>query len=140
MPMDSKDRKILSRLMENARVPKTKIAESLGVSETAVRKRITNLEREGVILGYRVMVNYKRANMFASITGIDVGPEHLWNIINALRGMDEVKTIMLTSGDHTIMTEIVAHSLDELSELHTEISRMEGVKRICPAIVLETIK
>ncbi|WP_042684514.1 Lrp/AsnC family transcriptional regulator [Methermicoccus shengliensis] len=138
--MDSKDRKILSRLMENARVPKTKIAESLGVSETAVRKRITNLEREGVILGYRVMVNYKRANMFASITGIDVGPEHLWNIINALRGMDEVKTIMLTSGDHTIMTEIVAHSLDELSELHTEISRMEGVKRICPAIVLETIK
>jgi len=140
VPMDSKDRKILSRLMENARVPKTKIAESLGVSETAVRKRITNLEREGVILGYRVMVNYKRANMFASITGIDVGPEHLWNIINALRGMDEVKTIMLTSGDHTIMTEIVAHSLDELSELHTEISRMEGVKRICPAIVLETIK
>jgi len=91
--MDSKDGKILSRLMENARVPKTKIAESLGVSETAVRKRITNLEREGVILGYRGMVNYKRANMFASITGIDVGPEHLWNIIDALKGMDEVKAI-----------------------------------------------
>jgi len=40
------DRKIISTL-ENARTPKTKIAQMLGISETTVRRRITSL-MEGV--------------------------------------------------------------------------------------------
>ena len=100
--MDERDRKIISMLLRDARTPKTKIAKMLGLSETAVRKRITKLEKEGVILGYNAMLNYK--NLFASLTGIDVGPEHLWDVIKKLKEMEEVKIVMLTSGDHTIMS------------------------------------
>jgi Lrp/AsnC family transcriptional regulator for asnA, asnC and gidA len=138
--MDKKDSIILSSLMKNARIPKTRIARTLGISETAVRKRIANLERIGVILGYRAIINFKKANLFASITGIDVEPESIWKVIEKLKDAENVKTVFLTSGDHTIMAEILAQSLEELSEIHSKLMEMDGVKRVCPAVILDVVK
>ncbi|RLI72174.1 transcriptional regulator [Archaeoglobales archaeon] len=138
--MDNKDYTIILKLLENARIPKTKIAKIIGISETAVRKRISNLEKNGVILGYKAIVNYKKANMFVSLTGVDVKPENIWKVIRMLKEMNEIKSVMLTSGDHTIMVEVIAKSLDELSNLHNEISRFDGVEKVCPSVVLEVIK
>ncbi len=138
--MDEKDRKIISMLMENARIPKTKIAESLDVTETAVRKRISKLEKTGIIMGYRAVINYKSAGLSASLTGLDVEPDRLWEVIDRLKGMEEVKSIYLTTGDHMIMLEIVGSSVDELSKIHERISKLGGVKRICPAIILDVLK
>ncbi|RUM34270.1 MAG: transcriptional regulator [Archaeoglobus sp.] len=138
--MDTKDRTILKILMENARTPKTQIAKVLGITETAVRKRISKLEREKVILGYKVVINYKTAGLSASLTGVDVVPEKLWSIISKLKDVEGVKSIILTTGDHMIMLEIVAESVEELSEIHGRIEKLEGVKRICPAIVLDVLR
>ena len=138
--MDYKDRTIILKLMENARTPKTKIAKIIGVSETAVRKRILNLEKNKIILGYRAIINYKKANMFVSLTGVDVKPENIWKVIEMLKGVEEIRSIMLTSGDHTIMVEVIAKSLDELLKLHDKISGFDGVERVCPSVVLEVIK
>ncbi len=138
--MDGRDRTILKMLMENARTPKTQIARVLGITETAVRKRIAKLEKEKVILGYKAVINYKTTGLSASLTGVDVEPERLWSVISKLKEIDEVKSIMMTTGDHMIMLEIVAESVDELSEIHGRIEKLEGVKRICPAVVLDVLK
>ncbi len=138
--MDNRDKTILKILMKNARIPKTKIAEKLKITETAVRKRISKLEKNKIILGYKAIINYKTTGLSASLTGIDVEPEKLWNVINKLKELEEVKSIMLSTGDHMIMTEIVAESVDELSKIHKHIEKFEGVKRICPAIILDVLK
>ncbi len=138
--MDNRDKTILKILMENARTPKTKIAKTLKITETAVRKRIAKLEKNKVILGYKAIINYKTTGLSASITGIDVEPEKLWNVISELKEIEEIKSIMLTTGDHMIMLEIISESVDELSEIHKKIEKMDGVKRICPAIILDVLK
>ncbi len=138
--MDEKDAKIVSLLMKNARIPKTKIAEELNVTETAIRKRISKLERSGVILGYKAIINYKTAGLSASLTGVDVEPDRLWEVIGKLKEIEEVKSIYLTTGDHMLMLEIVGRSVDELSRIHERISKLEGVKRICPAVILDVLK
>ncbi len=138
--MDSRDKVIVKMLMENARIPKTHIAKVLGITETAVRKRISKLEKDSVILGYKAIINYKTTGLSASLTGVDVEPERLWSVISELKKIDEVKSIMLTTGDHMIMLEIVAESVDELSEIHGKIEELEGVRRICPAVVLDVLK
>jgi len=138
--MDEKDLKIIEILMRNARTPKVRIAEELGVTETAVRKRIAKLEKERIILSYKAVVNYKSAGLISSLTGVDVDAEKLWLVVNKLKEMDEVKSMWLTTGDHMIMLEIVVKSVDALSEVHERIACMEGVKRVCPAVILEVLK
>jgi len=138
--MDEKDLKIIEILISNARTPKTHIAKALNVTETAVRKRIQKLENLGVIMGYRAIINYKAVNLVCSLTGVDVEPEKLWMVVKALKEMDEVKSMWLTTGDHTLMLEIVVKNVEELSKIHERIEKLEGVKRVCPSIVLDVLK
>jgi Lrp/AsnC family transcriptional regulator for asnA, asnC and gidA len=138
--MDKKDLKIIEILTKNARTPKVRIAKALEITETAVRKRISKLEKDGVILGYKAVINYKIAGLSASLTGLDVEPENIWLIVDKLKGFDEVKSIWLTTGDHMLMVEIVVKSVDDLSRIHEEIARMDGVRRVCPSIILDVMK
>ncbi len=138
--MDEKDLKIVEMLIENARIPKTHIAKALNVTETAIRKRIQKLERMGVIIGYRAVVNYKAINMTCSLTGIDIEPERMWMVVRKLKEIKEIKSMWLTTGDHTLILEIVTKGVEELSKIHEEIEKLEGVKRVCPSIVLDVLK
>lgn len=135
-----RDEAILEALISNARIPKTELARMINVTEAAVRKRLKKLEELGVILGYRAIIDYQKAGLIASITGLDVEPEKLWRVIGALKEMREVKTILLTSGDHMIIAEIVAKNVSKLEEVHRRIGEVEGVRRMCPAIVLRNVK
>ncbi|MDK2782074.1 MAG: Lrp/AsnC family transcriptional regulator, regulator for asnA, asnC and gidA [Archaeoglobi archaeon] len=140
MPVDERDKKILEMLMRNARIPKVRIAEELGVTEAAVRKRISRLEESGIIVGYRAVVDFKKSEMVASLAGVDVEPEALWRVIRSLRNIENVASLWLTTGDHALMMEIFANSTEELSRIHDEISEIPGVLRVCPSIILEVIK
>jgi len=138
--MDERDLTILETLTKNGRVSKTELARILGITEAAVRKRIAKLEKNGIILGYKAVIDYKTAGFSASLTGIDVDPEKLWYVVEKLRDFDEIKSMWLTTGDHTIMTEIITKRTEELSKVHEEIEKIEGVRRVCPAIIIDTLK
>jgi len=137
--MDSKDLRILELLSENARISKLRIAEELGVTEAAVRKRIKRLEEEGVILGYRTIINYRKLGMAYSITGVEVEPDAILDVIRALRSMGSVRSIFLTSGDHDLVVEVVAENMGELEKVHEEMKNIKGVRKVYPAIVNEVV-
>lgn len=140
--IDEIDKKIISILQQNARTPFTKIAEEVGLSEGAVRKRIDNLEKEGIIKKYIAVVNPKKLG-YNNITllGLDAEPTKLLDIANEIARIKEAKNVYLSTGDHMIMAEIWAKDGKELSEiLAQKIGKIEGVKRLCPAIILEKIK
>ena len=52
--MDDLDRKILSLLAKNARMPVKEIAEQVALTSPAVSSRIHKLETDGIISGYTV--------------------------------------------------------------------------------------
>ncbi|MCD6564063.1 MAG: Lrp/AsnC family transcriptional regulator [Thermoproteales archaeon] len=138
--MDYKDFKIIRMLEMNARIPWTKIAKTLGITETAVRKRIKKLEGNNVILGYKTVINYRKIGMVFSYTGIDVEPDGLLIVLNKLKSFNQIKEMYISSGDHDIIVKIVCKDMSELEEVHRRISNIDGVKRICPAIITEPIK
>ena len=55
--IDTLDRGIISFLVEDATISATRIAEKVGTSATTVIKRIKNLEVEGIIQGYSILLN-----------------------------------------------------------------------------------
>ncbi len=139
--LDEKDLRIVQILLERGRASYTDIARELGVSDVAVIKRIRKLEQIGVIKGYRAVVDPKKLGYSAvSITGIDVEPEHLFTVINTLKNKEYVKYLALTTGDHSVMMVIWARNGSELGRIHKEISKLDGVKRVCPAIILDVVK
>jgi len=139
--LDDKDWTILKLLATNARMPYTEIAKKVGLSDVAVIKRVRKLENAGVIRGYTVVVDPSKLGFRSvSITGVDVEPEHLFDVVSKLRELDCVKYLAMTSGDHSLMAIIWARDGADMARIHEAIAKLPGVKRVCPAVVLEVFK
>lgn len=140
--IDEKDRKILEILRKNARTPYTQIAKEIELSEGAVRKRVDALEKKGIIKKYVAIIDPKKIG-YDSITilGLDVEPTALLHVADEVAKIKDAKNVYISTGDHMIMAEIWARDGKELSEiLANKIGKIEGIKRICPAIILEKVK
>jgi Lrp/AsnC family transcriptional regulator for asnA, asnC and gidA len=139
--LDEKDLKLLEILRKNSRESYSRIAKELGMSDVAVINRIKKLEKNGVIKKYTIEIDPSKMGFNSvSLTGIDTEPESLFIIIDKLKPKPYVKKIYITSGDHSLMTEIWARDGSELARIHEEISSLPGVKRVCPSIILEAVK
>ncbi|AEH06600.1 winged helix-turn-helix transcriptional regulator [Methanothermococcus okinawensis] len=140
--MDEKDMKILNILMREGRKPYTEIAKELRTSESSVRKRVRKMEEEGIIKGYNINIEPSKIGYnVVALTGFDTNPEDFLTVANKLCEFEEVKKVWTSTGDHMIMTEIWAKDGRELSNiLFNKIGKIEGIKKVCPAIILEQLK
>jgi len=136
--MDDKDEYILRALLSNSRASLSSIAGGLGISETAVRKRMKKLEANGAIRAYTAIVDpYYLGYEGVALVGIDTKPERLLAVLDEVKGMPEVRYAALTSGDHMMMFEVWCRTQEELAALLDMVGNIEGVSRICPAIFLK---
>ncbi|MEK6873829.1 MAG: Lrp/AsnC family transcriptional regulator [Nanoarchaeota archaeon] len=56
--IDEKDKKILQVIKENSRIPFETVGAKVRLTRNAVKYRIKNLEKLGIIAGYKMMVNF----------------------------------------------------------------------------------
>jgi Lrp/AsnC family transcriptional regulator for asnA, asnC and gidA len=140
--VDELDVKILGMLEEDGRKPFTEIANELKVSEATIRKRVLSLQKRGVIRKFTVRIDPSRIGMNSvAIVGVDVDSSRLLEVAQKLCGFKEIRCVATSSGDHMVMLEIWTRNGRELTRLVAEkIGTMEGVKKICPALILEKLK
>ena len=81
--MDDLDRKILTLLAKNARMPVKEIAEQVSLTSPAVSSRIHKLETDGIISGYTVTLNRPADRMYVdALISLSVAPPSrmlFWN-------------------------------------------------------------
>jgi len=139
--LDDKDKQIIEMLKKNARISYTEIARRLGLSDVAVLKRVRKLEQAGIIKKYTIVLDPKKLGYNTiSITGLDVEPENLFKVLEYLKEKEYVKYLAITSGDHSIIAIIWAKNSTEMAHIHDMLAKLPGVKRVCPAIVLDVLK
>ena len=138
--MDYRDKFIIKRLLEEPKVSKSTIARELNITETAVRKRLKKLENKKIILGYKPIINFKKAGLYYAITGINIEIEKLAEILRRLEKLNNIKLIHLSTGDHNIVVEIVTETLEEMEKTHKKIKKINGVKEVYPSLINLTIK
>ncbi|WP_457750681.1 HTH-type transcriptional regulator LrpA [Thermococcus sp.] len=140
--LDERDKIIIEMLTKDARTPFTEIAKVLGISETAVRKRVKALEEAGVIKQYTIVIDPSKLGYnLVSLTGVDTMPEKIFEVAAKLKDFEFVRNVYLTSGDHMIMTEVWAKDGEDLSDIiSNKIGKIDGVTKVCPAIILEKLK
>ncbi|MGV8176237.1 MAG: Lrp/AsnC family transcriptional regulator [Candidatus Bilamarchaeaceae archaeon] len=139
--MDPKDEEIVLAMMQDSRQPLRGIAERLGVSETAVRKRLKRLEGDGTIRAYSAVVDPASAGFFGTaLVGIDTDKEKLLDVLELVKGLPQVRYAALTTGDHNIIFEIWCRKESELNSVLKKLKKTEGVKKTCPALFIKRVE
>jgi len=140
--IDEVDLEILKMLQSDGRLSFTEIAKKLKLSESTIRKRVQALQRRGVIKKFTIEVDPSKIGInTVAIVGVDVDPTNLLEAAQKLCEIKEVRSVATSTGDHMIMTEIWARDGRELTKIISEkIGKIKGVKKICPAIILEKLK
>ena len=97
--ISEKDMAIIEILMRDARTPFTEIARQIGVTEAAVRKRVKKLEEQGIIKGYRAVIDPKKMGYsVVAMIGFDIEPEHYVKVVEKVRRMKDVRRMLSRRG------------------------------------------
>jgi len=135
------DLDIIKILLNNGRKSFVEIAKVLNVTETAVRKRVKRMEKEGVIHSYTTEINPKKLGYgVKAVIGIDTTAQRYMPIIQQLRKTKEILRLYSSSGDHMIMMECWFENHEMLDNFQMDLEKIDGIIDICPAIITEIIK
>ena len=132
------DSKIINILKGDSRKPFVEIANLIGMSESAVRRRVKNLQDSGVINKFTVEMG--PSNKTSAITLISVSSiADTSAVSNQLLKLDGVETIYEITGQYDIATVISAPTILEINSYIDEIRKIDGVSDTNTVIILRTL-
>jgi len=138
--LDNIDEHILQILREDSRLAFVDIASKVGLSEAAVRRRVSNLVKEGTIKRFTVDVDEPQTATSA-ITYVSVSPSSpTADVSKKLKSVKGVETIYETTGSFDIAAIIRGASISEVNKSVEEIRRLDGVLKTETTIILRTIR
>ena len=122
--LDLKDKKIMALLSQDARIPLTQLAKRAGLSRDSVAYRIKNYEKEGIIQGYRTLVDiskfgYSNYHLFIKLNDMSENIEK--KIITKLVKHPFIRAIIKFSGTFDFEIALIARNTLELDSFITKI-------------------
>jgi len=140
--MDKIDHRILTSLEEDARQSFAELGEQVGLSKTPCWQRVRDLERAGVIRGYRAEIDSAQLGLkveaFVQVTLSSV--QHAEFEAAVLRH-PAVLQCFTTAGQADYLVHVLVAGIGELdSLLRMEISQLPGVRKIETTVCMKTIK
>jgi len=125
---DAHDKAIIAELQRDGRAPYAAIAETVGLSETAVRKRVKRLTDSGVVQIVAVTDPTQLGFARQAMIGIRASGA-LEPVAEALAALPEVDYVVITAGSFDVLVEVVCESDAHLLELVSQrIRGIEGVR------------
>jgi Lrp/AsnC family leucine-responsive transcriptional regulator len=141
---DRLDRAIMQALARDARIPVSRVADEVGLSQSACTRRIQALEASGRLKGYGARFDH-RALGFHVTALVDIAlstqvEEELAQFERAVEQIDGVVECMLVSGAHDYRLKIICRDLDDYERLHREhLGRLPRVTTISSSFVLRAV-
>ena len=123
--MDDLDRKILSLLAKNARMPVKEIAEQVALTSPAVSSRIHKLETDGIISGYTVVLNRPADRVYVdALISLSVTPSHRDELVELMQNSKEVLQCYHVTGAYTFLIKVSCGSMPQLEHLILQFQKL----------------
>jgi Lrp/AsnC family leucine-responsive transcriptional regulator len=136
---DATDRRIAAALVEDGRTTLKTLAETTGLSVSAVQARVRRLETDGVIAGYTARIQPESIGLplaaFIAVTPLD--PEHEYDIPERLAGFTEIEACHSVAGEDSFVLYVRVASPTALETLIREVRRRANVSTRT-TVVLQT--
>ena len=126
--IDDTDKALIEALQRDGRMPYTKLAERVGLSEAAVRQRVQRLIESGVTQIVAVTDPMTLGFRRIAMIGLNVEGDTR-AIADAIAKIADVDYVVLVSGSFDILVEVVCEDDDHLLKLlNDEIRAISGVR------------
>lgn len=138
--IDNLDKKILSILSQNARIPFKDVAAECGVSRAAIHQRVQHLVENGVITGSGFNINPKSLGYSTcTYVGLNLERGSLYkNVVERLMSIPEIVECHFTTGPYTMLIKLYAHDNEQLMDLlNGQLQSIPGVVSTETLISLE---
>ena len=136
--VDEKDEQILGLLEENSRMTYVEIANSVSLSEGAVRNRIQSLVNEGIIK--RFTIEKAISHGVRALTMIAVEPGiPTYEVSKKVNQLEGVERIYEVTGEYDIVMVSTGNNIESINKVIEDIRKIEGVEKTNTIIVLRTI-
>lgn len=134
--LDAIDRNILRQLQEDGRLTNVELADRIGLSPSPALRRVKQLEADGVVRGYRAVVDRKKIGLgltvFVSMSCVQQSRAELAAVGVALAAMPEVVAVHMVSGQADFLIEAVVADLEAYETWLTDrlltIGNVENVR------------
>jgi Lrp/AsnC family transcriptional regulator, regulator for asnA, asnC and gidA len=137
--LDSTDQKIMQLLREDSRKSFVDIGAKIGLSESAVRRRVKNLMDNGLIKKFTIEMG--TSNKTSAITFISVDSHVETDIICAkLMDLNGIEVIYEITGQYDIAVIITAPAISDINRCVDNLRKIEGVSDTNTVIVLRTMR
>ncbi|GKY88362.1 Lrp/AsnC family transcriptional regulator [Sinisalibacter aestuarii] len=143
--LDEIDRRILRELTRDGRLPNTQLADRVGLSPSACLRRVQELERRGVIAGYRAVLDPQAMGKgfvaYLTVGLSDHSKEGQVRFESAVAGLDEVRECHNITGSVEYLLRIETEDLAAYKRFHTDkLGVVEGVRQLTTHVVMGSPK
>ena len=140
--LDAIDIKILNELQRNGKISNIDLSKKVGLSPTPCLERVKRLEKQGVIMGYRALLNPELLDSPLLVITLVRGKPDVFEEFNlAVQQLDEIQECHLVSGDFDYLLKTrVADMAAYRKLLGTTLLRLPGVNDTRTYVVMEEVK
>lgn len=138
--------KLLKLLSRNSEYSVGELALMLGEPEDYVRARIKKYEDDGIIKGYRALVNYEKV-LDAGVTAyieLKVTPQKksgFDEIAKRIMSFDEVESVYLMAGAYDLSIIVKGETIQEVSAfVSRKLSALDGILSTATHFILKRYK
>ena len=145
MPLDSVDRRMLAILQSEGRIANAALAERLHLSPSPCLRRLRALEREGLISGYRAVLDRTKLGLgltvFVELKVDGHSDRTAAAISEAVVGAPEVISAHIVSGSADFLLEVVVRDLAAYERLlFGTLLKLPHVADVRSNFALRTVK
>ncbi len=139
--LDETDRRLIELLRADGRMAFRALADTLDLTESAVRARVRQLESSGTMKVVAVADAEAVGYELLLAVGVEVDGRPAIEVAEALATIDEVFSVSLVVGTHDIELLMVARDHEHLAELVTDrLVNIAGVRRILTGLAVDVLK
>ena len=143
--IDATDRRILSLLQTEPGINASAIGEKIGLSQSAVWRRIAGLREQGVIRDQAAKIDREKVGLntmvFAHVKLTSHGRSNLSAFSEAVQRYPEVLDCYVLLGNVDFLLRVVTEDIKAYEQFFFEkLSQLEGIQEVNSSIVLSETK
>ena len=142
--LDSIDIEIIKFLEQNGRISHEELAKRLHMSRPAIHKRIENLEKEGVVTGYRALIDWRKvSSCIRCLIFMKINGRNYAQIADEVKNLDipeiAVEECYRLAGEWCILLKVRLTTPEHSTKILDRLWQLEGVIETSTTFVISTI-